>query len=96
MIKTRYGETELHGGCAEIMADYSSITKAIFEFFTEEIEMSEDEAKERLKYAYDRSFMTEDEREDFIGNGLKGVIVDILEDILEDLKDWEIEESEGK
>ena len=96
MIKTRYGMTELNGDQAEIMADYSSITKAMFEFFTEEIELSEDEAKERLKHAYDRSFITEDKMADYIGNGLKGAIADILEDILEDLKNGDFEESEGK
>lgn len=48
MIKTRMGETELNGSYPEIMADYSVITKSMLDFLENRMDMTEEEAKEKL------------------------------------------------
>lgn len=57
MIKTRIGRTELNGTVAEIMADYSAITKSIYtDLLIGYLDLDEDKAKDKLKHAFDRSF----------------------------------------
>lgn len=92
MIKTKHGETELSGTFSEIFADYSVITDSILNLLTEKEGMNEEEAKDRLKHAFDRGV-----------NGVKdnpiiGILKELI-DLIEDGKadmDIEIKERKGE
>ena len=88
MIKTSYGKTNATGSISELLADYSSITCSLFEGL--EPELGEEDAKKMLKDAFERGFMTEEEKEDRLKekvdelkNFLKG-IANLLEDETEE------------
>ena len=76
MIKSDMGAVEISGTTTIIMAEFSSLTKGMVESLTENY--GKDEAKEMVEEAYKRGLMSEKE--------LRKESVDILSDILENLK----------
>lgn len=61
MIKTNTGGTSINGSLPEMLADYASITDALYEVLTSEAEMSEEEAKQRIRGAMENGLMYEKE-----------------------------------
>lgn len=59
MIKTKKGVTKIRGKGYEILADYSSITRSLFEDFKSI--GSEETAKKALKKAFERGLMSHDD-----------------------------------
>lgn len=76
MIKSNMGEVEINGTTTIILAEFSSLTKGMVESMTENY--GKDEAKEMVQEAYKRGLMSEKE--------IRKESVDILSDILENLK----------
>lgn len=76
MIKSNIGEVEINGTTTIILAEFSSLTKGMVESMTENY--GKDEAKEMVQEAYKRGLMSEKE--------IRKESVDILSDILENLK----------
>lgn len=76
MIKSNMGEVEINGTTTIILAEFSSLTKGMVESLTENY--GKDEAKEMMERSYKRGLMSEKE--------LRKESVDILSDILENLK----------
>lgn len=60
MIKTKHGETHLEGDISGLMADYTTITKALVVAFTDS-GMNEDEAWEKVKHAADTAKLSKEE-----------------------------------
>lgn len=59
MIKTEKGDLEVHGSDTEVMADITIIIKNVYEALSKEF--GEEHAKKRLKHAFDRAFLTDEE-----------------------------------
>ena len=76
MIKTRIGITELNGTVAEIMADYSVITKSIYtDLLIGDLDLDEDKAKDKLKHVFDRSF---EDSEKTLCDSLIGILENLI------------------
>ena len=62
MIKTNNGGTCINGSLAELLADYTLITKALYEALTGDAEMSvsEEKAKQLIRGAMENGLMDED------------------------------------
>ena len=60
MIETKHGETYLEGDIYGLMADYTTITKALVMAFADS-GMNEDEAWEKVKRAADTAKLSEEE-----------------------------------
>lgn len=58
MIKTQHGCTSIKGTEPEIMADFSSVVKALYKGLRENY--SEDETNARIAYAYERALQDKD------------------------------------
>lgn len=76
MIKSNMGEVEISGTTTIILAEFSALTKGMVESLTENY--GKDEAKEMVERSYKRGLMSEKE--------IRKESVDILSDILENLK----------
>lgn len=76
MIKSNMGEVEISGTTPMILAKFSALTKGMVESLAENY--GKDEAKEMVEESYKRGLMSEKE--------LRKESVDILSDILENLK----------
>lgn len=76
MIKSNMGEVEISGITTIILAEFSALTKGMVESLTENY--GKDEAKEMVERSYKRGLMSEKE--------IRKESVDILSDILENLK----------
>lgn len=76
MIKTNKGKTELNGTVAEIMADYSVITKSIYtNLLIGDLDLDEDKAKDKLKHVFDRSF---EDSEKALCDSLIGILENLI------------------
>ena len=60
MINTTNGGTHISGSLPEILADYSSVTNALYEILTDNAEMSEEKAKQRIRGAMETGLMSEE------------------------------------
>lgn len=60
MIRTNEGTTKITGGISEIMADYSMITQTVIECLNDEMQLSDAEAKELTKLAFNIGFCSDD------------------------------------
>lgn len=91
MIKTYDGGTHVNGSLPELLADYSLITETLYEVLTGDAEMSEEEAKHRIRGAMENGLMGEealDERiarlekefKDKIGESLGEVLLGAIKD----------------
>lgn len=78
MIKSNMGEVEISGTTTIILAEFSALTKGMVESLTENY--GKDEAKEMVQEDYKRGLMSEKE--------IRKESVDILSDILENLKNY--------
>lgn len=61
MITTNMGETKITGSISGIMADYSMITQSVIECLSNKTQLSDDEAKEVIKTAFNIGFYSGDE-----------------------------------
>ena len=78
MIKVNNGDVRIKGNMPEIMADFSTITNAMYEMLIKE-DFTEEDAKERLEEAFESGFL---DAEELLKSALKE-LPDILEDLLE-------------
>lgn len=86
MIKTRMGQTELKGNCAEIMADYTMLTCEMVDFLQNEMNMPKEKAKKELTIAFERGFAhaeTIDEALDKMSEPIANIIIDVLKKVIE-------------
>ena len=61
MIKTEKGDLEVHGSDTEVMADISVIIKHVYKALSNEF--GEEHAKARLQRAFDRAFLSKEDKE---------------------------------
>ena len=74
MIETNKGKTKIEGRFSEIMADYTAVTEAIYDFLREK-DLEDEKAKDMLQKAYNLGLMSPEE-----------AIKTMLEELLNNLK----------
>lgn len=85
MINTTNGGTHISGSLPEILADYASITRALYEILTDDAGMSEEKAKQRIRGAMENGLMSEEERDEKIAKvekEFKDIIGESLGEVL--------------
>ena len=91
------GETELNGSQPEIMADYSVITKVMLDFMKNRMDMTEEEAKDKLIIAFEdvlNKKETRDEDMEEPNEPALDVLADLLAKVIVKLEKEEAEEGE--
>lgn len=73
MIKTDEGITQIKGTQQEVLADLAVTIEAVFKATAEEV--GEERAKELVKTAYERAFMSEKELEEEVEKARKNILV---------------------
>lgn len=78
MIKTDGGITQIKGTKSKVLAELAITIAAVFKTTAEEV--GEERAKELVKTAYERAFMSEEELEEEVKKAKKHILV-VLEGI---------------
>lgn len=87
MIKTSMGNTKIEGSLPVIMADFSVITKSMFEMLTDTADYTEDTAKAELEQAFYRAFEVDEADDVPEKNPLEEIIKEFLIRALKESED---------
>lgn len=61
MIKCENGDIRMEGSTGQLLAEFTSIIRGVYEFLTDQCEMTDQEAREEIAYAGKIAFMSEEE-----------------------------------
>ena len=80
MIKTKEGKTKLEGTAVDLLAEYSCITKDLYEVFVKN-GFTEEQAKKDIQMAFDVAFCSKEEIEEKLKESIKSHFLGFVDDL---------------